>query len=901
MKKLIAIILCSFILMSTVSVPAAEAAFNTSLLQDKIELLISVGIFAEDDAFFTADSETVSKGEFASVLLALTGMREHPSEVYPFEELYNDVTVSTEYSSEIVTATKLGYFGTKVSNYFAPNAKAGMEWALESVMRALGYSHKLQYQAAGLTKDVKWGKYINRSSVITVLYNALDVPLISVEGYASDGTMIGTHKGETLLNRYFDIYIDKGVVLADFYSSVQDARANEGSIRIGREEFKIDSLYTRDLVGLNITYYVRDDGSDIKEIVYVKKEKNTVITIPSNNLEYSYENNNYTTREGRKRKKYDISLNAKVSYNGYPYFDRTKMDPESGYVTLVDNTGDGKIDVVKVMEYRNVIVFGNNIIGEEIQDKLIPNKNIKFGDYKTVNVYSQSGEKTTVESIVTDNVLTIYESPDKGTIDIYITEPSLAQYVDSIDNSEDRKKIICSDEEYFIAADPENVFDDTEILVGKRYIFYLNQWNEIIFAKASLSHDVFWLLDAYNERRVGKKAIFLKGVVSSDDIVVWPMKDMVTWVSYGNREKISAEEAYERLWLLDDGGAPVLSDGENVMNRQLLKISRNKNKEISEIVVAYDAVSRTDVVNMTSDYPLIKMSYIVNEWEDKHPISEYYKDGCYYSWLHFSPECKDFFVNTNKTKEANLAEDEEMKVQKTSFPNPNAAITTFDFYMQSKDSLAADFVIKEAGFGAAEDLSALGKAKLNGVLLKKMIYVLNEKTDEYERVLVCVTDSGEEVRYPLVKEEIISIESLSSSELTGFSTMHPDKKSLAPGDVIAVQTNANGKATGVILLYDYENKHDPRYGANFREADHAVQSVTGRVTRKNSGIVEIKIISDDSFNGGILNIKMPANIIAYNSSENTTENATFDDLLIDDLVVVCYRDEMRDTVVVYRE
>ena len=46
---------------------------------------------------------------------------------------------------------------------------------------------------------------------------------------------------------------------------------------------------------------------------------------------------------------------------------------------------------------------------------------------------------------------------------------------------------------------------------------------------------------------------------------------------------------------------------------------------------------------------------------------------------------------------------------------------------------------------------------------------------------------------------------------------------------------------------------------------------------------------------------MPNNIIAYNVQEKTTEKATIDDLLIDDLVVVCYCDEKRDTVVVYRE
>lgn len=903
MKKIVSIILCALIIMGTVSVPAADEAFNTSLSHDKIELLTSVGIFAEGDVFLTSATETVTKGEFARVLLALTGMREGAGEAAPFEELYNDVTASTAYSTEIIAATKLGYFGKNVSNYFYPNAKAEMVWALEAVMRALGYAHKPQYQAAGLTKNVKWGKYIDRSSVLTVLYNALEVPLVSVDGYTTDGTIIGSQNGELLLNRYFDIYIQEGVVLADFYSSVQDNRAKEGAIRIGKEEFKVGDLDARDLVGLNVTYYVRDNGEDEKEIVYIEKEKNNVITIPSNNLEYSYEKSSYTTLEGRKRITYDINLNAKISYNGYPHFDKAKMDPAQGYVTLIDNNGDGKVDVVKVMEYRNVIVLGNNLIGEEIQDKLIPSKNVKLGDYETVNVYSQKGEKTTVSAIVAENILTIYESPDKETVDIYISDASLAQYIDAIEDGERGKAIICGDKEYLIAADPDNVFDESGLVLGQRYIFYLNQWNEIFYAKPSWSHEVFWLLEAGLDTRGMDDKYCMKGLISSSDVVVWYLEDKVTWVSYGNREKISAKEAYERLWLLDKDGNPVIDNGINVMDRQLLKIARNEDKKISEIVVAYDAAARADVLNMTSDYPLIKMSYIINEWDLKHQMSDYYKDGCFYSWLHFSADCMDYFVNTNNTKKVNLVDDEEMKTQKTSFPNPDVAIRTFQFYMQSKESLAADFVIKEAATGVTGDQESLGNAKLAGVLLKKIIYTKDEKKDEVKPVLVCVTSSGEEVRYPVSKEEIISMSYLSHTALTGNSTMHPNKKGLAPGDVIAVQKDDSGEATGVILLYDYENKHDSRYGGNFREANHAVQSVTGRVKRKSGSIAEIEVIStpSDPYNGGILNIKMPSNIIAYNVKDNVTEKSTINDLLIDDLVVVCYSDEMRGTVVVYKE
>lgn len=888
-KRITSIILCFLISMSVMPAGfSAGGAFHQSLNSETIGLLTAVGVLAEDDIFIMQETETVTKGEFARVLLSLVGLRDSASSVAPFEDLYNDVKENTTYSAEIIAATKLGYFGKNVSGYFYPNDPVQADWALKAIMRALGYSHDPAYHKTDLTDNMKLSARLNRSNILRALYNALFIPVVVYEDYTKDGAMIGKSSEETVLEKYFDVTVEEGVVLSDFYSAASGERTEENHIRIGDKEYSVNGIDTKELVGLNVTYYVRND--DVKEeIIYIEEEQNLQITIPGNNLEYSYDNNVYTTVENGKRVSYNLSYRTMVSYNGYPCFDKNLMDPESGYVILIDNNNDKTIDVVKVMAYRNMIVFGNNLVGEEIQDKLNPKKNLVLKNYKNVNVYSEKGGKAEVSDIVMENILTVYESPDKANVDIYISKPTSAMVIDETYTGDNGLVIVADGNDYSLAADSDNLFNEKTLHLGQKYIFYLNQWNEIFYAVPAWASEAFWLLEAgSNSGSALNKGISLKGMSATGGIEIVELSDKVRWIEYGLRERISNTEALKRL--LSNGGK---------VNRQLLKVAFDKEKKVNEIVIAYDAPTREAVVNMTEDYPLVKMSYIWNEWPSF--ASQYYKDGCFYSWLHFSNNCIDFCVNTNATPKDKEADDEDMYAKATAFRNSDYKIEKMQFYMNSKDSLAADYVIKDAGGSTSDDLGNLGIANIPAVLLNKIVYVKNDD-DVYMPTLVCTNGDGVEERYVLEKEEVISIETLKKINSTNGSgaSIHPNKKGLTPGDVIAVETNDRGEASGVILLYDYQNKHDSRDGGYFR-ADKAVQSVTGKITRKNGNIAEMVVISEDSYNGGIMNIKMSGNIIAYNVKEETTQKATINDLLIDDLVVVCYRDESRNTVVVYKE
>ena len=280
--------------------------------------------------------------------------------------------------------------------------------------------------------------------------------------------------------------------------------------------------------------------------------------------------------------------------------------------------------------------------------------------------------------------------------------------------------------------------------------------------------------------------------------------------------------------------------------------------------------------------------------------SYFNSDRSFYYWLHFANGCTEFCVNTNETAEEELVDDEDMYAKGITFRNKSYDIRLMDFYLNSKESIAVDYVVRDASGGGKSN--NVGDTKSHGVVLNKIIYTKN-KNDEFVPMLICTMSDGAEVRYVLEKEEIISIETLKANQASysGSSvSIHPNKKSLAPGDVIAVDTNERGEAIGVVLLYDYENKHDSRNGSNFK-ADRVSESITGRVARKQGNIAELVIISEDANNGAVININMPNNFIAFNVNERTSQKATINDLLVNDLVVVCFEDLLRRTVVVYRE
>jgi len=322
-----------------------------------------------------------------------------------------------------------------------------------------------------------------------------------------------------------------------------------------------------------------------------------------------------------------------------------------------------------------------------------------------------------------------------------------------------------------------------------------------------------------------------------------------------------------------------------------------------KMIFPYEVATRAEIISMNEDYPLIKASYIKNEWPSYASTvdSSYFNsDKSFYYWLHFGKGCTEFYVNKNETAEADLAEDEDMYAKGIAFRNENYEIKLMDFYLNSKDALAVDYVVRDAGGGGGSD--DIGNTHAYGVVLNKIMYTKN-RDDEFVPTLVCTKNDGSEIRYVVEKEEVISIKSIKANQSTyGGSSVSilPGKKALAPGDIISVETNERGEATGIVLLYDYENKHDCRNGSNFRK-ERVSESITGRVARKHGNIAELSIISEDENNGVFININMPSNIIAFNVKEQTSQKATINDLLVNDLVVVCFEDLLKRTVIVYRE
>lgn len=890
MRKVISIILCILILMTSHMGVFASGSFNPGLNQDKILLLETLGILSRGDEFVQKTTGEVTKGEFARLLICLINMRDDAVYAAGNDSLYLDVKSKTAYSSEINLATKLGFFGENVSSYFYPSEKAEREWALSAVTRLLGYSHKLRRNSMvvstlGLTKNVSSGRYLSRESALNILYNALSVPILTAYGMSEGGILLQKAENETVLTEYFDTITDEGIVYADFYTAIQGERTQNGKIRIEDTTFKTEGVDTKSFVGLNVTYYARENDGEYY-VIYIEKEDNVEIALSALNLTYDYKKNCYTVVESKDIKNYDLDVQAHVTYNGTPVFDKEKMQIETGEVILIDNNNDGNYDVCKIREFTNIVVRGYNKTEKIVHDMTDKKRDLNLNDYKEVILYSENGKTAEANVLSEGNVLTVYKSADEKTVEIYIQNVGAPMNVSQINF--DDNEVTANGNVYKISAD--TLFDKDILKVGGDYYFYINYWNEIVYATADWRYITYWLLETHKEERIIDPKVSVKGMEETSTITAYELEDKVFWQHYDLlenkivREKITKEDAYKKL---NSNGGKV--------NRQLMKIAVSTSGKISEFVEALSVAQRAELLKMESDYPLIKMDYIVNEWPlhatyNEAGIQSTYK-GTFQNWLLFSAKAKEFLVVTNNSTEA--VSDDDMHVKSVRYKSDDRRnISEFEVYMQSKNGIAAEYVIKDITLAANKNLENEGYF-MYPYVVTGITECIDEDTGMLTARIDCVSRSGGATAFYCEDADVVKRANL----VAGGAEPAPNKQILQPGDIIATEKNSKDKVSEIKLAYDFANDFDSFPGSGVAGIAAAIK---GKVVRVHDNIVEYETIGSGMPEKSIMASNITNFLVEYDAKSKTAKKITAKELYPDDTIVAFYRYSSLYMVVVYR-
>ena len=500
LRRKTAVILSIILLLSTVVYGEQNTAEPVSLQASQSEeyiLLNSLGFLDEEIGKLAKDS-AVTRAQFASVQAKMMGFTDYsvPSDGFI------DVAKGSRYEKEIYYLRDMNVINGVDEYRFKPDSPITVEQACAVAVTALGYkrtavtehggySKGYTYIAAqlGLLKDVTGSdREITAEESIKLLKNAA-LSLVYVEKKDGSSVSYVTEKGRTMIAEYCDIWEDYGIVTDNGVTALDgSSKAGARHMTIGSRTLSYDgnSTYAAYLGHYASYYYYGDE----EELVYItdRANRNEIIRIDAENLDKDSTGiNNVVYYKNGSSKTAKLSASANLIYNGsaYPQFGNDDLKIKSGFITLINNDGDGYYDVIVIEEYKDFKVNAYETDNRKIYGA--NGKIIDLSEYDNVTIYDNDGALSGEDSINTDCVVSYCEPHDKNVITIYISTNTVSGKIES-SGTDIRPYYQINGEKYAasysLLEDIENKVMGAELpKMGSSYLIRLNKYGEIVTAE----------------------------------------------------------------------------------------------------------------------------------------------------------------------------------------------------------------------------------------------------------------------------------------------------------------------------------------------------------------------------------------------------------------------------------
>ena len=436
--KIIALILSAVILISIVGTVSAEETTKDTTKDTEVVLtsvdysvankLKAIGIISEIDR----DSmvRTISRRECAELMVSMLNI---PIGGADYDKSpFIDVAPSSDGMVEITTLFNMGFVSRGEDLKFNPDNKVTINEAIAFVVKAMGYrvmaESKGGYPAGyiGIANRYDLIKNINPTGNIRVyemyhmIEKALEAPAYTYAGTVGDEDYYSQNMDVTILKEYHNMYHVKGIVTADSFSQLySESKGVAGDqIAIDGKIYELGENAINDFLGKTVVSIVKtvDDSEDI--IVYIEEDsKNVSYTLEFDELLPAKTTNQKIAYLSNDKEKYhDLDANCHVIYNGLNwggYYNIREVLPTYGTVELLDNNKDGNIDVLRVSDYRNIVVSYIDEYDSVIYDKNDSVNDFTYSDESKLRIYdSETMQKLSVNELLYNDVLSIAISKD---------------------------------------------------------------------------------------------------------------------------------------------------------------------------------------------------------------------------------------------------------------------------------------------------------------------------------------------------------------------------------------------------------------------------------------------------------------------------------------------------------
>ena len=462
MKRIISIIIS--IILAFCVCPAGFAAVGLGTADDaeKAEALLeSIGVLEIDNN----QSDKVTRADFACYVGRLIGVDEYTA---PTEMYFRDVPTTHWAANCVNSLAAFGAISYDGVTMFRPDDIITVDEALKILVEILGYGVVAEVKGGyptgyfsvanmiDLRSGISGAQEVSLIDAAMMLYNAANAKLYIPVSYGGSQNEYKQSDTDTLLSVYHNIYYTEGIVDATELTSV----SSQGGT--GENEISIDGVVYEcdenmfDYIGTQVSVYYRQTyGGDKREIVVIalENDKDDIITVTDDDF-ISFESDyvlKYYALGSEKVKSINISKSASFIYNGVYVNEniRDYMNIDYGEIRAIKDK-NGAFSTIIITEYQTIPIGYTDTERGYVYSAA--DNSVYFdlsGKDTSVYIFDEDKNRVNVGSIAQNNVLTIYESPNKF-IYAYLSRKTVDGTIERFVNTDNKIKITIGGNEYVV-------------------------------------------------------------------------------------------------------------------------------------------------------------------------------------------------------------------------------------------------------------------------------------------------------------------------------------------------------------------------------------------------------------------------------------------------------------------
>lgn len=415
------VLVFSMAMSGIMTVSAADTtAAATDNLEYRVGLLEALKISKVSGVGITEWSGNLTRGEAAFLVAGLIQL-DRSKRATVFDDVSEDAFYAGSVASLYDEGIVLKNWGSK---RFKPDEPINYAEFVTMICKALGYTGYAEAKGgypSGYSSVARQFKItsgmpalttttIDKANVPKLLMNALDAYYLTVTYIDSDGSQTATRQG-VVVEDYFDVYKYEGILQeASYYTITGNFVATDTQINVGDVNFNISKSANTyyDLLGQQVTVYFKEG----KDVVYIyPKSDNEVMEFDAEDLLEPTSANMVSYYEGASKRNIKIASDRTVVYNG-TLDNSADIVPEYGKVQFVDNNGDGKYDIIKVMSYEVATVSHVDTSNKVVVLDNGMEMDIDTNSNDLLSVTGTNGKVLKPSSLVKDDIVLVAKNGD---------------------------------------------------------------------------------------------------------------------------------------------------------------------------------------------------------------------------------------------------------------------------------------------------------------------------------------------------------------------------------------------------------------------------------------------------------------------------------------------------------